>query len=186
MNVARKVKNLGVQFIAGPIKPCRNLVAVSRYRASLRKAASAQRIGRASHRMALKSVLTPSFTYGSAAASCPQGIVRQLRSQTSRAFGPCGGRSTTARLLLEEADVAQTLCIKTITAWVTGAWGNLIEQETMVAALRLAHKGAITAGGRPRGVLSGAAACLDALRLVGWKAPSFDTVLTRSGHLLHF
>ena len=186
VNVATKVKNLGAQFTAGPLKPSRNLVAVNRYQAGLRKVVRAQRIGRVAHRMALKSVLTPSFTYGSAAASCPRGIARQLRTQTSRTFGPTAGRSTTARLLLEDADVALTLSTKTITAWVAGVWDNLVEQETLASALRLAHRRAIATSEGPRGVLSGAAAYLDALRQVGWKAPSFDSVLTRSGHLLYF
>ena len=69
---------------------------------------------------------------------------------------------------------------------MSGTWDNLIERETLSAALRLAHKNCLAAGGKLRGVLSGAAAYLDEMRHLGWGAPSFDSVRTRSGLVLYF
>ena len=88
--------------------------------------------------------------------------------------------------MLEEADMGQDLVLKCITTWVAGTWDNLIEQETMAAALKAAQAASMTAGSRPRGVLSGASAYLDALRHIGWSAPSFDSVRSRVGHILYF
>ena len=104
VNVAKKVKNLGVQFSAGSTRPRCNKIATRRYLAGLRKVNRARKIGRVAQRKAVQAVVTPSFTYESAAASCPRSLVRQLRTQTSLTFGPCGGRSTTARLLPEHAE----------------------------------------------------------------------------------
>ena len=181
-----KVKNLGVQFTAGANRATSNLVAVARYKKALVKVSRARKIGKRAQGKAVRQVLTPSFTYGSSAASCPVGLVKQLRTYTAQTFGPSVGRSTTARLLLEDADVCQTLVIKTLMSWVTGAWDNLIEGESMTMALRLAQTNSIQSGGRMRGVLSGAAAYLAALKKLGWSAPSFDSVRTRSGSVLYF
>ena len=186
VNVVKKVKNLGIQFTAGSTRPGSNKIASSRYLVGLKKVRRAKKVCKAAQRMAIQSVLTPSFTYGSAAASCPRGLVQQLRTQTAAAFGPCRGRSTTARLLLENADVGQVLVLKSVAAWVSGAWDNLVEQETLAAALRAAQVTSMDAHSRPRGILSGASAYLDALQQIGWSAPSFDSVRTRTGHVLYF
>ena len=185
-NVVKKVKNLGVHFTAGARRSGKNEVAASRFLAGLRKVRRAKKIGRAAHRLAIRSVLTPSFTYGSAAASCPRSLVRQLRTHTAVAYGPCRGRSTSARLLVEDVDIGQELILKCISAWVTGVWDNLIEQEVMITALKAAQVAGMMGNVGARGVLSGAAAYLDSLQRIGWSAPSFDCVRSRTGHLLYF
>ena len=81
VKVARKVKDLGVQFIAGQ----RDLVALERQQTSLEEACirSFVRGGSAGWRSAKQCGATPSFTYGSSAASCPAGLVKQLRTYTA-------------------------------------------------------------------------------------------------------
>ena len=183
VNIAAKVKNLGVQFAVGSKRLLGSQVAHSRL-GGLRKVRRAAQLGRVVGRIAIRSILTPSFTYGSSTTSCPPRLVKQLRVHTARTYGPMGGRSTTARLLLEEADVSQTLAVKTVMSWVQGVWGNLVERDALIQALRKAWTSHIATAGIVRGVLSGGVAYLSALGQLGRAASFFDSVRARSGDVV--
>ena len=185
VRVKEKVKNLGVQFAARSVRGRVNNEAVKRYKLGLRRVQRAVRVGRKAQQQALRTLLVPSFTFGSSAVSCPVALVRQLRTQMAKSFGPIEGRSTTARLLLEEADVSLTVAIKTVMSWVCGAWDGLIEDAVLQRAWKQACISNITAGKR-RGALTGAAAYVTALHQLGWSAPSVHSVRTRMGHILYF
>ena len=97
MKVKEKVKNLGVHFVARGRRQGTNVEAMKRYQAGLKRVQRAQRIGRKAHLQAYRSLLIPSLTYGASAVSCPASLIKALRTQTARTFGPIEGRSTTVR-----------------------------------------------------------------------------------------
>ena len=185
VNIVRKVKNLGVQFATGS-RRLSNQVSQGRFTAGMRKVNRAARYGRMASRTVLRSVLTPSFTYGSSVTSCSPKLVQQLRVHTARTYGPLEGKSTTARLLMEEADVRSKLAVKTVMDWVQGVWDNVVEKEAMAAALRGAWTEHMALAGVVRGALTGATAYLSALGQMGWAAPSVDCVRVKDGTLLYF
>ena len=79
-----KVKNSGVHFIVRHKCKGINAEAVKRYQAGLKWVRRAQRIGRALHLQAYRSLLIPSLTFGASAVSCPAALVKALRTQTTR------------------------------------------------------------------------------------------------------
>ena len=185
VNIVKKVKNLGVQFSTGS-KRATNQVAKARFVAGMVKVRRAARYGRTASRAVLKSVLAPSFTYGSSVASCPPKLMQQLRVHTARTYGPLDGRSTTARLLMENADVRAKVAVKTAMDWVNALWEMWVEREAMEAALRGAWTEHMALAGVVRGALTGAMAFLSALGQLGWAAPAVDCVKVRDGTLLYF
>ena len=68
----------------------------------------------------------------------PQSYMRQLRAEAARGFGPIGGRSVTARLIVESADVEQAFVEKAIRFWIEGVWDGAIEEEVLQRAWRQA------------------------------------------------
>ena len=186
IRVVSNVKNLGVQFAAGGRRGFVNQVAAQRYRDGLKKLNRARTIGRKARRKAVNSLLTPSFTFGSSAVSCPGALVRQLRTQSANAIGPAAGRSTSTRLLLEGMDAAEVLATKAVMAWVNGLWDRLVEPSVMQRAWQFACACNLTEGRRARGSVSGAAAYLDSVDKLGWTTPSFDSLKTMQGIILFF
>ena len=185
VKVKERVKNLGVHFVARSRKGT-NVEAVKRYKVALKRVQRAQRVGKKAHLQAFRSLLVPSFTFGASAVSCPSSIIKKLRTQTARAFGPIEGRSTTARLLLESSDVRQAVTLKTVMAWVSALWEELVELEVMQLAWKHACACRSTDAGKSTGALAGAAAYLAALQQIGWQSPSVHSVRTRHGHILYF
>ena len=185
IRVVSKVKNLGVHFVAGGKRGYSNPVAAQRFKAGLKKIGRAKALGRNARRQAISSVLTPSFTYGANAVTCPSGLVRQLRVQSARAIGPIAGRSTSARLLLEGMDTGEALATKTTMAWVNGLWDQIVEPSVMQRAWQHACAHNLWDDRRGRGSVAGAAAYLGHVEKLGWTTPSFDSLRTRQGILLY-
>ena len=185
IRVVSKVKNLGVQFAVGGKRGFTNQVAAQRFRAGLKKLTRAKALGRTARRRAVSSVLTPSFTFGASAVTCPSGLVRQLRTHSARAIGPTAGRSTSARLLLESMDAGEVLVTKAIMAWVDGLWDQLVEPGVMQRAWQYACAHNLLEDRRARGSVAGAAAYLESVEKLGWTTPSFDSLKTRQGIILY-
>ena len=186
IKVRTKVKNLGIHFVTRRNRRATNVEAKKRYQVGLKRVQRAKKVGRRAHLQAFRSLLTPSFTFGASAVTCPTSIVKALRTQTARTFGPIEGRSTTVRLLLESSDVRHDVAIRTVMAWVNVVWEDLVELETMHSAWKHACACRASAPGKKRGALAGAAAYLEALGQIGWHAPSVHSVRTRRGHILYF
>ena len=186
VKVKEKVKNLGVHFVARKKHKGFNAEAAKRYQAGLKQVRRAQRFGRAPHFQAYRSLLIPSFTFGASAVSCPTALIKALRTQTAKTFGAIEGRSTTVRLLLENSDVRQVITLKTIMAWISAVWEELVDLQVMQLAWKhaSAQRGSAAAGNK--GTHAGAAAYLEALQQVGWQSPSVHSVRTRQGHTLYF
>ena len=186
IRVVKKVKNLGVQFVAGGKRSFTNQVTRDRYKEGLRRLQRASTAGKAARRKAAQSLFVPSFTFGACAVACPAALVSDLRKHAANAFGNMGGRSVSVRLLLEGADVGEKIAIKTVMAWVCGLWDELVEAEVMHKAWRHACVANMEATSCLRGTLSGAVAYFATLRRLGWLAPSANSVRTRNGTLLYF
>ena len=185
IRVVSKVKNLGVLFVAGGKRGFSNQVAARRYSEGLKKLGRARALGRAARQRVVRSVLTPSFTFGASAVSCPLTLVRQLRTQSARTFGPVDGRSVSTRLMLESIDVGEVLVTKAVMAWVNGLWDQLVESRVMQRAWRHACACNLAEDRRARGSVSGAAAYLASVDKLGWTTPSFDSIRTRQGIILY-
>jgi hypothetical protein len=95
-----------------------------------------------------------------------------------------GGRSVWARLGIRGADHRIGLILKPVRAWLEAVWECRLRVEDMVDAWRYAQR--VTGlSRRPHRTANGAArSFIAALGRIGWRSPSFDTVLTREGHLL--
>ena len=183
--VVSKVKHLGALFVAGGKRGFSNQVAARRYSEGLKKLGRARALGRAARQRVVRSVLTPSFTFGASAVSCPLTLVRQLRTQSARTFGPVDGRSVSTRLMLESIDVGEVLVTKAVMAWVNGLWDQLVESRVMQRAWRHACACNLAEDRRARGSVSGAAAYLASVDKLGWTTPSFDSIRTRQGIILY-
>ena len=59
----------------------------------------------------MRAAVTPAISYGASVSTLPQGYIKKLRAEAARGFGPIGGRSVTARLIVESMDVEST-CIE--------------------------------------------------------------------------
>ena len=71
-------------------------------------------------------------------AAPSQSDLRHLRAEAARDVGLIGGRSVTARLLVESAEVDLIFVLKAVMSWVEGAWDEVVGQTSMRAAWRQA------------------------------------------------
>ena len=119
-------------------------------------------------------------------AALTRAYMKKLRAEAARGFGPIEGRSVTARLVVEGADIELTFIEKPIMYWVEGLWERLVDERTMNCAWRQACAELAGIGDRDDTTLGGARAHVKAVRRLGWGMPTFDTVITRDKTILYF
>ena len=89
-------------------------------------------------------------------------------------------------LLLGNSDVRQVATLKTVMAWISAVWENLVDPQVMHLAWKHASAQRGSAAGGSRGARAGAAAYLEAIQQLGWQSPSVHSIHTRQGHTLYF
>ncbi len=89
-----------------------------------------------------------------------------------------------ARLGTRGADQRIDLILKPVRAWVEAVWRRRLPAETMTEAWRYAQRRVGLSTAPHRAAHGAARSFVAALVRLGWKTPSFDSVLTRTGKLL--
>ena len=187
VRVMRSAKNLGVDYVVGAKARRRgNTVAKERWRAVHRVKERVRRLGTRAAACVTNTGLIPSVKYGANITGVSDGALGAWRKLAASMYGSTRGRSITARLAMEQADLAQGVVKQAIMAWVNAWWDGDMGQEDMEAAWRYAIR-TVGMSTRPnQAVEGGAGAYFAALRRVGWQAPSVHTVRTRDGSVLYF
>ena len=70
--------------------------------------ARARRCDRVGRQKVVRTSIVLAVSYGAVVSAIPQDSLRQMRAEVARGFGPIGGRSETARLIVDFADVEIT------------------------------------------------------------------------------
>ena len=188
INVKRKVRNLGVDYSAGgKVSRAANVVRQGRVLKMKGRFGRALRMGHGVATSVTRVAFVPSVLYGVAVHGVNEQQLTNLRSMAARARGRMGGRSVTARLLVEDADPAYYAVIKKqIGAWIAAVWDEGVQGDILRDAWRWGVK-KVGASLRPHAaVTGGAGAFWSALRRVGWTSPSWHSVRTRNGKILYF
>ena len=180
--VARKAKHLGVMH--GPGARTRATGQQVRWIKNAARRTRVARLGRRLGRHIFKTGLKPAALYGSSVTAMNLGTVRSMRKEAGRALGRVQGRSLTARLAVNQCDPGWDAAKNPIMAWVNEVWNAQVPVRTMQRAWM---QGVITSRSttRPHSAAGGAAGSyLAAILAVGWKTPSFDSVVTLDGTVL--
>ena len=113
INVKRKVRNLGVDYSAGGrVSRAANVVRQGRVLKMKGRFGRAMRLGHGVATSVTRVALVPFALYGVAVHGVNEQQLANLRSVAARARGRMCGRSVTARLLVEDADLACYAAIK--------------------------------------------------------------------------
>ncbi len=99
-------------------------------------------------------------------------------------FGRISGRSVTARLSMRGVDPRVNLLLRPVKAWCEEVWRGDVEPAVMQDAWKWAQRTVGLSAQPVRAASTAAASFISAVARLGWKSPSFDSVLTREGHLL--
>ena len=178
--VQKKAKHLGVHF--GPGGRTRDLPGkASRWAAATQRRVRAARLGRRLGGHVVRTGIQPSVLYGSSVALPNLGVTRGLRRLAARVIGPTSGRSVTARLAVGRCDPALQAVKATMYAWFRAVWDCEHLHGSMARAWLFAQS-AVAMSKRPSMSAGGAASSfIAALSRVGWRSPSYHSVITRDG-----
>ena len=181
--VQRKAKHLGVHF--GPGGRTRDLPGKSsRWAAATHRRARAAKLGRRLGGHVTRTGILPSVLYGSSVMLPKLGVIRGLRRLAARVIGPTSGRSVTARLAVARCDPALQSVKATMCTWFKAVWDCEHLRGSMARAWLFAQS-AVAKSKRPSLSAGGAAGSfIAALSRVGWRSPSYHTVVTRDGTFL--
>ena len=180
--VARKAKHLGVMH--GPGARTRATGQQVRWIKNAARRARVARLGRRLGRHIFRTGLKPAALYGSSVTALNLGTVRSMRKEAGQAFGGIQGRSLTARLAVNQCDPGWDAAKNPIMAWVNEVWTAQVPARIMQRAWMQGITTS-TSTNRPHSSAGGAASTyLAAIFAVGWKAPSFDSVVTLDGTVL--
>jgi hypothetical protein len=128
--------------------------------------------------------VVPSARYGASVSGVSCLLVRQLGTMTAEVFGKMSGRSVTARLGLRGIDPRVGLLLRPLRAWCEEVWRGDVSSEVLQDAWRWAQR-TVGLSSRPaRSAVSAAAAFIATLARISWKSPSYDSFITREGHLV--
>ena len=185
INVRRTARNLGVDFKLGRTRTKQNVLCM-RWEKAKRLARRLASLGPRAAPRVMQAGISSSISYGISVTGITDGMLAGWRSMIARSFGPVGGRSVTARLLLETADPGLRVVQAGIMDWVCAWWDNLLDKHDMQDAWKLAAR-TVGMSARPNAaIIGGAGTFFAALRRVGWTSPSPHSVKTRLGHILYF
>ena len=181
--VKAKNKHLGVHFAPGG--RTRDLVGGSSRMASVvKRCARVARLGRRLGSHVFRTGIQPSVLYGASTALPRLKVVKQLRQVAARAIAPVSGRSITARLAVARCDPALEAVRKPIMAWVSTIWDTQALDHVMAKAWAFAQT-TMAKTKRPSLSLGGAAGSfVGALRRIGWRTPSYSSVITRDNTVI--
>ncbi len=187
IKVRDKTRNLGVDFAAGrPSKRAGRPVQAKRLAEAKERRERAARMGRPIEQAIISSAVIPSIIYGNTITGITDNMCSTMRAMVASAFGPTAGRSTSVRLLLEEADPVFIVVARPIMQWISAVWDGSIEVRHMADAWKLAAM-EVGASARPNSaVTGGAGAYWAALRRVGWTAPTHDTIKMQDDAIVFF
>ena len=187
INLQRKVKNLGVDFAAGGVrKKGGKPTSAVRYKEAFRRHARALRLGRRLAPCINRAAIVTSVTYGVTSTGVTEEQLKKVRQMTARAYGPTGGRSITARLLLEGVDPLHVIVRKQIGFWIHAVWDELLPRNILQDAWMHAYKHVAMSERPHAAVAGGAGAFWSALIRAGWSSPSIETVKTADGTVLYY
>ncbi len=182
-HVRRHAKNLGIDYApmsrAGKrsVQQARRKDVRERQRRILRMPkAAAVRVNRTGSQ--------PAAMYGTAVSGMNPAFLRELRSDAAMAYGEVRGRSSTARLLIRNADPALAYYTKVVKMWATTVWTSRVPLDYLRNAWVHAQA-TVGIADSPHGSTTGGAGVLvAALRDVGWTFPSPTVFGTADGELL--
>ena len=182
--VQKKAKHLGVHF--GPGGRTRDLSGrSSRWAAVIQRRARAVKLGRRLGGHVIRTGIQPSVLYGASVMLPKLGVIRGLRRLAARASGPVSGRSITARLAVGRCDPALQALKATMFAWFRNLWDCKHLHGYMARAWMFAQS-TVSGSKRPSLSAGGAAGSfIAALSRVGWRSPSYHSVVTRDGTILN-
>ncbi len=183
IKMKKSVRNLGVDYQLGGRK--RRDLQVGRYALWKSRAGRIARLGKAGGAFVMKTAAVKSITYGAAVCGMTDSMLACVRTMMAKTLGPLGGRSATARLLMEKCDPGLQVVVLPIMEWFNAVWGKVIPMDVMQDAWRWAIK-TVGTSARPNSVVQGGAgAFVAALRRIGWSTPSAHAVVTCDGSLLY-
>ncbi len=184
IRMVRKARHLGVDYFPGTEKGKRREVQGKRWRAVRGRRKRVRRLGKRGGPHVAATGIAPSAIYGASVTGPSNSLVRSLGSTIAETFGKMGGRSVWARLGVRGADRRVDLILKPVRAWVEAVWRRRLPEATMVEAWRYAQRKAGLSTAPHRAAQGAARSFIAALSRLGWKSPSYDSVLTRTGKLL--
>ena len=185
IKAVRAAKNLGVDYAlrkgnAG------NKTQQGRVMKALDRVGRIMRLGGKLAMYVARAALIPSVTYGASVTGMCDGMLATVRAMMAKTRGKMGGRSTSARLYMEEADPGVNVVVEPVMQWVEAWWEGIISKETMEEAWRYAIK-EVGMAARPNvKVEGGAGALMASLRRLNWTMPRPDTFRTSDSVLLYF
>ena len=126
----------------------------------------------------------PALSYGATAYGTPTTTLKKIRGFACSVRGELRGRSTFARLRLENYDPAASLAIGPIIDWAKAIWDRAVPKEDLQSVWRHAH--CLIAGKTApfRHVCGPGGATLASCMRLGWKLPSPFVAIKRSGTVL--
>ncbi len=179
-----EARNLGVGFALGRL-PTR-AIQLGRWATAQKRAKRAARLGGRLGSAVITASAVPSVTYGASTTGMTDGLLAALRSMVAAARGTIRGRSVTARLAMDGSDPGMKVVVQPIADWVDAWWGELVDRSDMADAWKLAVK-SVGLSARPnQAVAGGAGAFIAALRRLGGRSPSPDSIMTREGTILYY
>ncbi len=184
LRVVVRTKFLGVDYCPGPSRGPKRPVQAQRWEKVHRRRGRVQRLGAVGGRHVVATGVVPSAKYGAAVTGTSCLMIRQLGTMAAEAFGRMGGRSVTARLAVRGADHRVDILLRPLRAWCEEVWRGEVDSAILRDAWMWAQKSVGLSANPARAATTAAAAFISTLARLLWKSPSYDSVLTREGHLL--
>ncbi len=183
IKLKKSVRNLGVDYQLGGRK--KRDLQMGRYVLWKSRTGRIARLGKVGGAFVMKTAAVKSITYGASVCGMTDSMLACVRTMMAKTLGPLGGRSATARLLMERCDPGLLVVVSPIMEWFNAAWDKIVPADVMQDAWRWAIK-TVGTSARPNSVVQGGAGALvAALRRIGWSTPSAHAVITCDGTLLY-